>query len=486
MVKQETVGNHTFYCGHALDVLRGLPDESVHMILTSPPYWAVRKYAGDQARIWGGDPDCEHEWAENFCAKCGAWRGELGLEPTVELYIEHLVEIFREYRRVLRSDGTLWLNIGDTYIGSRQGPKGGEYVGHKGEGALARLRIVPEGHVSCNLALVPQRLALALQADGWIIRSMIVWAKGTSGQKELRGQVYDACIAAGVDEETAWAIVDNLDPYQGNPLPESVKDRPTKAHEYIILASKATKPQFWTHPEKQGTRKRPEPDYVEIDGRSVNLWRAHKYYYDYYGIQERGTGRASCLRNYRYDGMVGHETKHGLVKTADVEYHKRALRDVWTIPTEPSSVPHYAVMPSRLAAICIRAGTSEEGCCPVCGASYVRQVRPVGKAVCDGRKTTRCNSREKSLSSYETVDGVRTTATDYVTVVENMGWVPTCDCEHDEPVPCIVLDPFGGVGTTSLVCEELGRGSIYIDISEEYRRIAIERMREKLKQPRLL
>jgi len=104
-------------CGDCIDVLKDMPDECIQTCVTSPPYWGLRKYAGDQDRIWGGSSNCKHEYGESpFCQLCGAWRGSLGLEPTPEMFVEHIVGIFREVRRVLRKDGTLWLNIASTYI----------------------------------------------------------------------------------------------------------------------------------------------------------------------------------------------------------------------------------------------------------------------------------------------------------------------------------------------------------------------------------
>lgn len=144
--------------GHVLDILRAMPAESVHMVVTSPPYWGLRAY-GTEPQVWGGDPKCKHVWGDRGrghhqgqvpqtkwanvdavaaggnqgsgtpCTLCGAWRGELGAEPTPELYVEHLVTIFREMRRVMRQDATLWLNLGSSYFGSGRGPTGWNGIG---------------------------------------------------------------------------------------------------------------------------------------------------------------------------------------------------------------------------------------------------------------------------------------------------------------------------------------------------------------------
>lgn len=248
--------------GHVLDRLKELPDNSVHCCVTSPPYWGLRDYSTDPT-VWDADPACEHEWKnepyytestaakagrENFsepgeanaarlkagrwrdncrCDKCGAWLGSLGLEPTYQLYVQHLVQVFREVWRVLRPDGTLWLNMGDCYAtgGGKVGecPGGGEqgarWTGHRGihtaenSGRIAAPRIAAMGPMTQpnrmpqpglkpkDLVGLPWRLAFALQDDGWWLRSDIIWAKK-------------------------------------NCQPESVTDRPTKSHEYVFMFAK--------------------------------------------------------------------------------------------------------------------------------------------------------------------------------------------------------------------------------------------------------
>ena len=168
--------------GDVIETLRSLPDGIVHTCVTSPPYWGLRDY---------GIP------------------GQIGLEKTPEEYIEKIVEVFREVRRVLRDDGTLWLNLGDSY--ARNGGKNGQYnAGKTAKVGSTKRRVqlgnyrVPDGLKEKDLVGIPWRVAFALQADGWYLRSDIIWHKP-------------------------------------NAMPESVKDRPTKAHEYIFLLSKSPK-----------------------------------------------------------------------------------------------------------------------------------------------------------------------------------------------------------------------------------------------------
>lgn len=216
------------YRGDCLKILRRLPDESVQCCVTSPPYWGLRDYG---TGTWqGGDAKCEHKvrlkvspselkvnprsgshQQEGFreqCPRCGARRidQQLGLEPTPESYVARMVEVFAEVKRVLRDDGVMFLNIGDSYAGSGKGgnPEGSQWPKFSGREASKEVNsaIVPIGLKAKNLVGIPWRLAFALQADGWYLRSDIIWHKP-------------------------------------NPMPESVRDRPTKAHEYVFLMSKS-------------------------------------------------------------------------------------------------------------------------------------------------------------------------------------------------------------------------------------------------------
>lgn len=146
MIKYETK-NGKLYNGNCLKILKELPDDFIQMCVTSPPYWKLRDYKTG-FEIWDGDTECNHMWTNNFC-KCGAWYGSLGAEPTSELFIEHLVQIFSEVKRIMKPDGTLWLNIGDKMLDK-------------------------------SLQGIPWRLALALKNTGWILRSEIIWYKNNA------------------------------------------------------------------------------------------------------------------------------------------------------------------------------------------------------------------------------------------------------------------------------------------------------------------
>jgi site-specific DNA-methyltransferase (cytosine-N4-specific) len=346
--------------GDCRDILPTLPEKSVHCCVTSPPYWGLRDYGVD---------------------------GQIGLEASPEEFIVEMVNVFREVHRVLRDDGTLWLNLGDTYAGSRgQSLRGGPPSasstlagnGHRGGGpklsgmtTVSRRRdnaVIPRsdffipGLKPKDLVGIPWRVALALQADGWYLRCDIIWHKP-------------------------------------NPMPESVTDRPTKAHEYMFLLSKS-----------------------------------EKYYYDHEAIKEPVSGSAHARRGYKTpdgwdtsSGNGGHGQFHreGREKgkipgvgpkaeaaAAGVKSNKsfsaaivdlvqsRNKRSVWTVPTQPYSAAHFATFPEKLIEPCIKAG------CPRGG---------------------------------------------------------------------VVLDIFGGSGTTGRVSTRLRRNSILIDLNPEYVKLQHER-----------
>ena len=305
--------------GDALTALCDLPDQSVNCCVTSPPYWGLRDYG---TATWeGGEPDCEHVQRTNkhggtsnrpgleaqtyqyrdICPKCGAVRvdGQIGLEETPEAYVSRLVEVFREVRRVLKDDGTLWLNLGDSYAtgGGKVGncPGGGKQ-GEKWKGATTSPNRMPiAGLKPKDLVGIPWMVAFALRADGWYLRQDIIWHKP-------------------------------------NPMPESVRDRCTKAHEYLFLLSKS--PRYYY--DKDAIR---EP-YAETS--------AGRYKYAF------GGGPAAVVTN---NPAVGGAVPH----TTQPNPEGRNKRDVWTVTTKSYPEAHFATFPPDLIRPCVRAG------CPVGG-----------------------------------------------------------------------------------------------------------------------
>lgn len=381
------------YNGDALTILKELPSESVHCCVTSPPYWGLRDYGVD---------------------------GQLGLEPTPEEYVANIVEVFREVKRVLRSDATLWLNLGDSYAGSGKGRNadGTHSAGVKQStntgtiiGNISKTKI-SEGLKPKDLAGIPWRVALALQADGWWLRSDIIWEKG-------------------------------------NPMPESVTDRPTKAHEYIFLLSKSAR-YFY---DAEAIR---EPHTHKDAVRNTGDWAKsvkEPGYAD--ALPEAKKANRSCAmsRPKDYIGNINGRNK----------------RTVWNISTKPFSEAHFAVFPPEIPETCIKAGTSEKGCCPKCGSPWERVIEKVGGVKNDSYAATKTATVMQGGKSSTTLNAKPPSS---ITI----DWQPTCSCEIEETIPCTVLDPFAGAGTTLWVAEQLGVNSIGIELNPEYCELIEKRM----------
>jgi DNA modification methylase len=303
--------------------MSGIPDASVQTCITSPPYWGLRDYG---TATWvGGEVECSHvavnttrtAWANSIpgpagdegknalyrnrtkevggeCGKCGAKRTDLqlGLESTPEEYVEKLVAVFREVKRVLRDDGTLWLNLGDSYA-SQGGPEpsqtkwqvDGASNGQNGGKSRRPGNLKPK-----DLVGIPWMMAFALRADGWYLRSDIIWAKP-------------------------------------NPMPESVTDRPTKAHEYVFLLSKS-----------------------------------ERYFYDAEAIMEPASVNKPWSQSSNGGAKAATERQGGgVLGVAADDAVGRNRRTVWTIPTHPFPEAHFATFPEKLVEPCVLAGCPEGG-----------------------------------------------------------------------------------------------------------------------------
>lgn len=344
--------------GESLEILKTLPDASVHCCVTSPPYWGLRDYGVD---------------------------GQLGLEATPEEYVEKMVAVFREVKRVLRDDGTLWLNLGDSYMSNpRMDNEDVKYGPGRNRIDNPNRHKIP-GLKPKDLVGMPWRVAFALQAEGWYLRCDIIWQKP-------------------------------------NPMPESVSDRPTKAHEYVFLMSKSQKYFF----DQEAVKETASPDSHRryARGRSGN----HKW-------ADGGPGNRTIARTFEHmkkpagwDTAPGaHSSIHragrssapgvtpksadagnGKIK-ANESFHaavcdivdKRNIRSVWTIPTQPFKEAHFATFPEKLVIPCIKAGS---------------------------------------------------------------------------PVGGTVLDPFAGAGTVGVVAEKLGRDFIGIELNPDYHKMALNRI----------
>jgi hypothetical protein len=270
---------------------------------------------------------------------------------------------------------------------------------------------------------MPWRLAFALQADGWWLRQDIIWSKP-------------------------------------NPMPESVTDRCTKAHEYVFLLSKSAKYYY----DAQAISEPSQGDYGE--GKSGKWIDSAQDIGSVYGI-EKVTGNQNKGRLNQFSGAT------------------RNKRSVWTIASESFSEAHFATYPTKLVEPCIFAGTSEKGCCPKCGAPWSREVdrvpatskecpKTVSAHIARGGTGTPVGTVGKSGSGR--INGSITT----------IGWYPSCSCNKDdgglelEPIPCTVLDPFSGSDTTGLVARDNGCKYIGIELNPEYIDISAKRMAQQV------
>jgi DNA modification methylase len=365
-----------------------LADNSIQCCVTSPPYWGLRKYAGEQ--------DIK-EWGCSF-----------GLEPTPQLYLDHLVEICREIKRVLRKDGVFFLNIGDSYKGS--GGAGGDY--NKG-GLKEGQPKYPGRKVSQlkpkDLCLIPQRAAIRLQEDGWWVRSIIIWSKN-------------------------------------NPMPESVTDRPTESHEYIIMLTKSAK-YYWDaeavrEPQKQS---------------SIDRYRAGDSF-DKCGTpgENYPDEKREHPHNFRAENLLAQSGRN--------------IRSVWSFPTQGFPGAHFATFPEKLPEICIKAATPEAGCCPKCGKPYQR--------ILEKKRGERHETEAADLATDG--DGANRGKHAIPTETKTLGWQPQCKCQDAEKIPSTVLDCFAGSGTTLLVATKLGRRSVGYELSEEYCRLIVQRNKQSV------
>lgn len=425
--------------------LAGLPDGHFHMAVTSPPYWGLRRYLPEN-----------HESAAL----------EIGLEESPWAYLERVVHVFADLRPKLRDDAVLYVNLGDCYAtgaGSVGDCPGGGEQGARWRGDTDRVRDEKRGyrggrngsakhqgkHVygvgmgpqtqpnrmpiaglkPKDLVGMPWRLALALQADGWYLRSAAPWVKRSS-------------------------------------MPESVTDRPSSALEYIFLFAKS-----------------------------------ERYYWDAEAVRVADLGNDHPRNTLKArDTSNGHLQPHAGINTAcgrngagrnrrNSDPWFESMREPWgmvgvgdeivgfDVNPQPLADAHYASFPQKLVEPCILAGTSAKGCCPACGAPWAREftrgTNGMDKANAHERAGDTTHAR---MGKAKCPSGLTTTTTTTTT-----GWRPTCKCGRADVVPCRVLDPFGGSGTTGLVANQHGRNATLIDLNHDYAIMARERIARGLR-----
>jgi DNA modification methylase len=467
----------------AVAFLRSLPGGCVQCVCTSPPYYALRDY-GLMPSPWG---------AVSYAPVAGlpplevpAMECCLGLEPTLEAYVAHLVLVFREVKRVLHDSGTLWLNLGDGYCCSPRGNKqpGGGNLTNSGADCPVELARYAGGKAmdktrACtlkpkDLMMAPARVALALQADGWWLRNDIVWSKAS-------------------------------------PMPQSVTDRCTTSHEYLFLLAKQPRYFYDRYGERPAVSA--GTDWKEA-GRYDARDKASRA-----GQQRNGTG-GSTLRV-----QTGQDRNLWTVWWVGEDEPEEPHGGVWHLPNEPLKEAHYAAFPSLLPARAVRLGTSERGQCPACGCPWVRVVEKEA----DARKPYKTVGVGPYSEGSGRFDGNKLNKVlredgkggDLATgTTRTVGWRPTCQCSGLEVIedfpgkrrreseaeygarladwrirwqrlqplysrleaaPQLVLDPFCGSGTTGVAARRLGRRFLGCEPSADYAELARRRISTALR-----
>jgi len=475
---------------NSLKDIKTLPDNSVQMCVTSPPYWGLRDYSlcncaikrsseFEASNLTGGqfdpaDKRCRLQ-PRSDCLKCGGTgkiigtEDQIGLESTPEEYIDKISTVFREIKRILRPDGILWLNLGDSRAGS-----GGEHTDNSGQSGIG---VKDRGRVGVGIGQkkisnlkpkdmigIPWRVAFALQAGyskckicGKELRTDLwpVW-EGIRSCPNCKITDYDSLI----ETEKGWYLRQDVIWSKPNAMPESVNDRCTQAHEYIFLLSKSRKYFYDNEAVKE---------IAEYDGRKDTRMKGSAKYADGF----------NPVDSFQSIEIVGHERWE---KNEFGEYLKNR-RSVWTVPTKAYNEAHFATYPEKLVEICVKAGTSEKGCCSICGAPWERVVErmtPTSKSNYGelnniAKSKGMLGSGGRSRSGLDQKSEEEKNAT-YKTV----GWKQTCKCQGGKIYQCTVIDPFGGAGTTALVANKLSRNAISLEVNKQYCQIQYDRIAEDI------
>jgi len=486
-------------CGNTLTVLKTMPDKSVDCIVTSPPYWGLRDYGEDTKTVWNGDKDCQHKWIKHiqpkrrgstdakssyerpsrketqklkdiktdFCQKCGAWYGQLGLEPTLDLYLEHLLQITAELKRVLKKSGVMFWNHGTNY---------GSAISAPNAPILLKERIFKRPAIGISKCLTLQNWRLILRMideQGWRLRNSIIWSKP-------------------------------------NAMPSSVKDRFTNKYEPVFMLVKNRKYHFDLDavriPHKESSIERLKYPIVAYGGnlkigrfnRGHNIDLSHKFNYRVRDSEKKSEQcpqfKATKEEIERYKKRRPDEkrmhTFYGHSKRGKEFENIKGKNpgDLWTIPTQPCPREfrgiHFATFPGKLVEPMILSSCPTQ-ICKKCGKARERIVK-LGERI-PVRKDAHFIKRGTTPDDGKHLGGAVSAGRmppGYAYKRETIGFTK-CNCENPEYEPGIVLDPFGGAGTVGVVAKRLGRRYILIDIKPKYCEMARKRIAKQVYQPDL-
>ena len=514
-------------CGDALEVLKEIPDESVNCCVCSPPFWGLRDY-GIKPVIWDGDKNCKHNFNEynskllhenrqnlnggtlgnpqyrknlhglgnakaGFCSFCGAWKGSLGLEPSFELYIKHLCDIFNEVKRVLRKDGTCWINLGDSYGGSGNASGHTEYTRNLGYktlemGATKGNQKITRQYAKCLLD-IPYRFSIEMISRGWIKRNTLIWWKPncmpSSADDRFTIDFEYLFFFTKNNKAIFWTNEKTLECVDKKPL--GVKGIEGKDWEWRpcpacsnknyfnyrtrdIMRKEKSCPQFKaSNEEKENIKNKICPRCKGLRKIKYSLWTGHDYWfeqqfekYDNNPLNRWGgdiqKSRTEKKTTYEKAMKLGRTSKlvEGAVRPNS---NGRNKRTVWTIPTQPFPEAHFAVYPEGLIEIPIRAGCPEF-ICKECGKARVKIYKDTGEyEICGGNNSITAEQIQKVSPTSTLLTGKRKVRKEigYTDCGCNAGWEGG-----------IVLDPFMGAGTTALVALKQRKRFIGIEIKREY------------------
>lgn len=501
-----------FYTGHVLDVLNELPADSVHCVVTSPPYFGHRTYQGDQQRVWRGDPECPHYWQEHgfqrrtsdnkngtkqetsrgslgrdiptlysTCFMCDAWLGSYGNEPDPYLWADHTIDWLRGIKRVLRPDGVVWLNIGDSFAASGGAHKPehanpGLSKSSSRDGAVHIVGKAPEGFKPLDLIWSAAILYSMLLDDGWFIRSVVVWNKKNPMPESVSSWRWEQhrIKLKGRDEPTQKSNVQSRQDV-GNSWPDNSGGVFLQKAVWVDCPGcKKCLPNSGMILRKGSWRPTESKEWIYL------LSKSNDYFCDQEAVREALERPEEFDRKTpaRFGGAQKHEG-YGTRIASGNEYVNRLpgrnMRDVWEMATHSFKGAHFATFPPELARKCILAGTPEHGVCGDCGKPYARVLTKQVEMNSGSGKSGK-QPKGKWQDTQQTMSGDYDIRMGPQLTYQTLGWKRTCKCPGDARVPATVLDPFMGSGTTGIVARQLGRRWIGVDISEEYAKMVRRRM----------
>ena len=361
--------------GDCSQVLHTIPDEAINLVVTSPPYWGLRDYGSSTETVWNGNPDCEHKWGKEFlgdtrtcntfkhrwqntpkpdnvpfphikvsqgtiCSKCGAWRGQLGLEPTWQLYIQHLVEVSREIKRVLRKDGSYYLNLGDTYFSGGGPSRHWGYFDPKYPEGRKVNYLEPQASMEVDNKVnqpkqklfIPYRVAIALQEDGWICRNDITWQKPNAMPSSVKDRL-------SVTTERIFHFVKNRRYYYNL---DAIR-MPHKTFNQESKRSNFNNQVFYDE-------KAPN----QVGKSRVGRSRAEDF-------NSKGKNPGDVIKHDVAVGRIGNFSYSDPLHTKDYHPFGRNPGDFWPINTKPFKGAHFAVFPEALVEPIIKSSSPEKG-----------------------------------------------------------------------------------------------------------------------------